>query len=203
MPVHFRLEFDCGEQEDAKDRIQVEEQEEKTSNIHESRHCDNEGVEDLAQVRVSLDDLQDSRDSERPDDRSHGAYIQAMSVLDNDTEPRGDHDQEVKHAPSILEVVNLQRSYFNDGFDRVNACEHVVDDFHDVRQFFRLPVPSQRQAKGVSNDAGEDKVIEPLVFGHEIAVVDNLVSVRHVLGLRSERVRVQLGVTVLHLQLGQ
>jgi hypothetical protein len=127
MDIQTVLQLDLSEHEDAQDRVEEEEQEEKSSNIGQLRYSPNESIEQDPQTFVLLNDLKDPGDPKRSNDGSGRSNIQSINAVNDHSNPRSQNNDKVKVIPAIIKVVLLKCDQLDNGLHSVNDVEDQVD----------------------------------------------------------------------------
>ena len=112
------------------------------------------------QVLCSFDDFKNSGNSERSNDRSDRADVDAENLQKNNTNPGRQNDQEIKDVPSIIEVRLSKGKNFDDHFNWIDESEEIVDNLQYLQNFFIHSVPRNRKDNSVETNTYENENIE-------------------------------------------
>tara|TARA_B110001469_G_C9519616_1_gene258687 strand:- start:107 stop:703 length:597 start_codon:yes stop_codon:yes gene_type:complete len=127
----------------AQNRVNEQDQEEKTSNIGELLNSSDESLQKNSQTLILLNDFEYSHNSERLNDGCQMSKLKPIYVLGSRSNPSSQHNDEVESVPAILEEVRTETNKFDGRLNGVDDVEDQIDILKITLKLRWFVVPCQ------------------------------------------------------------
>mmetsp|Transcript_13321 Transcript_13321/g.18158 ORF Transcript_13321/g.18158 Transcript_13321/m.18158 type:complete len:228 (+) Transcript_13321:1085-1768(+) len=125
-------------------------------------------LKNFLQLLLLLDEAENATNSQRAQDCAENLQIFADASPSNaQNDDCADNNGEIEDIPAFPEVVDALCDELENGFDREDDHESVVEDLEHVLVTLRLHVPVETEHEGVAEDANHDEQVEVAMLCHD------------------------------------